>query len=280
MGRMSGTEAATAPTYRIEAGYEFAEETLVVTAAEQRRLHAWCDIPESRYGGTIDPTFLARRPILLNTESMTLARPEVGKVHIVHRLVQHRPVALGTPATMTGRYTEVADHPRGWVAHSDWAFHTPDGALAFTVRPQVMMIDPDRARGPGEGGKSGSAGDGDTGFETLTRKQCTPETTCGYCEGTKSLIHIDMEHAQGFGFRAPIIAGNQTVNFLLEALALERAPETFDVTIRFLRPVFWDDTLAVEGKRGADGTLAAVRAVNGAGKVAADCRVDAVTYAG
>jgi len=278
---MGRAEAAADPIYRIEAGFAFPTETLTVTAAEQRRLHGWCDIPATRYGGSVDPTFLARRPILLNTASMTAARPEVGKVHIVHHLVQHRPVALDTPVTMTGRFTDVADAPRGWIAHSVWAFRTADGASVLTVEPQVMMIDPERARQPGEGGKAaGERAEDDAGFERLTHKQCTPESTCGYCEGTKNLIHIDPAHAKGFGFRAPIIAGNQTVNFLLEALALDRAPETFDVTIRFRRPVFWDDALDIEGKRRADGTLAAVRAVNGEGKTVADCRIDGVTYAG
>jgi acyl dehydratase len=274
-------ESAADPTYRIEAGFEFPSETLTVTAAEQRRLHDWCDIPAARYGGSADPTFLARRPILLNTASMAAARPEVGKVHIVHHLVQHRAIALDTPMTMTGRFTEIADYPRGWIAHSVWDFRTNDGASVLTVEPQVMMIDPERARQPGEGGKAAAKPAEDaSGFEGLTHKQCTPETTCGYCEGTRNLIHIDPDHAKGFGFRAPIIAGNQTVNFLLEALALDRAPETFDVTIRFRRPVFWDDTLDIEGRRGADGTLVTIRAVNGDGKVVADCRVDGVTYGG
>lgn len=276
---MSQADAAAEPAFRVEAGYDFPDETLIVTAAEQKRLHAWCDIPESRYGGSVDPTFLARRPVLLNTLSMTACRPEVGKVHIVHRLVQRRPAALDTPLAMTGRYTTIEDHPRGWIAHSAWEFRTADGAPVLTVAPQVMMIDPERARRPGESGKrSAGPAEDESGFEPLTHKQCTPENTCGYCEGTKNLIHIDPAHAQGFGFRAPIIAGNQTVNFLLEALALERVPETFDVTIRFRRPVFWDDALVVEGRRRGGGTLQAVRAVNGEGKVVADCRIDAVTY--
>jgi hypothetical protein len=147
-------ESAADPTYRIEAGFEFPSETLTVTAAEQRRLHDWCDIPAARYGGSADPTFLARRPILLNTASMAAARPEVGKVHIVHHLVQHRAIALDTPMTMTGRFTEIADYPRGWIAHSVWDFRTNDGASVLTVEPQVMMIDPERARQPGEGGKA------------------------------------------------------------------------------------------------------------------------------
>ena len=38
----------------------------------------------------------------------------------------------------------------------------------------------------------------------------------------------------------------------MEALALDGAIQTCDVTIRFKRPVFWDDAIAVWGKRGDD----------------------------
>ena len=276
---MSQLETASDPGYRVEAGYVFPPETLTVTAAEQRRLHGWCDIPPERYGDRVDPTFLARRTITLNTASVGACRPEVGKVHTVHHLVQHRPVTLETPVEMTGRFTEIAESPRGWIAHSEWEFRAVDGAPVITVKPQLLMIDPARARPPGEGGKAPAKPPSDDGgFERLTRKQCTPETTLGYCEGSKNLIHLDPDNARRFGFRAPIIAGNQTVNFLLEALALERPPERFDVTIRFRRPVFWDDALAIEGRRRPDGTLEAIRAVNADGKTVADCRVDGVTY--
>jgi hypothetical protein len=264
--------------YRIEAGYEFPPETLVVTAEEQHRLHGFCDIPQSRYGERVDPTFLARRPVLLNTASMAACRPRVGKVHTLHRIVQHGPVRLGAPVHMTGRFTAIEDVPRGWLAHSRWDFRDAGGAGVMTVEPQVMMIDPDRPAPP-RSARTSAGGAAADGFGPLTCKQCTPETTRGYCAGTRNLIHIDPDHARGFGFRAPIIAGNQTVNFLLEALVLDAPPETFDVTIRFLRPVFWDDAIAVQGRRGGEGgPLQALRAVNVGGKVVADCRVDGVTY--
>ena len=72
---MGKTETGAESSYRIEAGYEFPSETLTVTASEQRRRHGCCDIPEARYGGHADPTFLARRPVLLNTASMA-PRPQ------------------------------------------------------------------------------------------------------------------------------------------------------------------------------------------------------------
>src|SRR5690606_41014088 len=98
-------------------------------------------------------------------------------------------------------------------------------------------------------------------FSVLTRKQLTPEKVLGYCGDTDNRIHTDPDYARGFGFRAPIAAGNQIVNLLLEALALEGAPERIDVEIRFLRPVFWDEAIAVAGRRGADGRVIELRAL-------------------
>ena len=61
-------------------------------------------------------------------------------------------------------------------------------------------------------------------YQAVLHKQCTPESTLGYCEGSTNLIHLDPDYAKSFGFRAPIIAGNQTVNFLPEGLALDGIP--------------------------------------------------------
>jgi hypothetical protein len=278
---MRQQEKYAAPEYRVEAGYEFPVETLLVTAEEQRKLHGFCSIPETRYGDWTDPSFLARRPILLNTASMTACHPSYAKVHTVHRIQQFFPVKLDEPVTMTGRFVEVSEATRGWLVRSRWRFFRSDGELALLVEPDVMMIDPDRAGAVRSGRPDSPAAKRpeEEGFLLLNRKQCTPETTLGYCEGTQNLIHIDPEYARGFGFRAPIIAGNQTVNFLLEGLAMDGPPHSFDIVVRLLRPVFWDDAVRVLGRRGGEeGRLTEIRAVSGDGKLVADCQVRAVRY--
>lgn len=263
-----------AAVYRVEAGYEFPSETLVVDASEQHMLHALCDIPDNLYGERVDPTFLARRPILLNTDAITDCHPTYGKVHTVHRIEQFAPARLGEPLAMTGHFTAVADAPRGWAASSVWDYRRADGTLVLRVEPDVLMIDPDRA--PTRDGRkpSPTAGaDAASGLAPLHRKQVTPEKTCAYCEGTRNLIHIDPDYARGFGFRAPIIAGNHTVNFLLEGVFADGVADGYAVVIRFLRPVFWDDAVDILVGRDGAGRIAQVRALNGDGKLLADCAV-------
>jgi len=45
------------------------------------------------------------------------------------------------------------------------------------------------------------------------------------------------------------------------------------IEARFLRPVFWDDTVDVQGKTDTGRQLKNVRAVNAVGKIVADLRV-------
>ena len=277
---MSGQAASEENSgFRVEAGYRFPREDFAMTAAEQRRKHGYCDIDEAVYGEYVDPTFIARRPITLNTEAITACHPENGVVHTVHRIRQMRPVPLGETLAMTGEYAAVEDAPRGWVLKSRWEFRDAAGKVAVAVEPDILMVDPARAPQPGGRKGKGTPPD-DAGFEALTEKQCTPETTLGYCEGSQNKIHLEPDVAKEFGFRAPIIAGNQTVNFLLEGLAADGVPAELDVTLRFLRPVFWDDAIAVVGRRGADGRLEELRALNGDGKIVGDCHVASITYVG
>ena len=267
----------TATEYRLEPGYEFPSEEITVSEADQRQKHGFCDMPPERYGDVVDPTFLARRTILLNTDAIQACRPDCAPVHVVHRLKLHAPVHLGETVTMTGTYIAIPEISRGWVTKSRWEFHRADGTKVLTVEPDVMMMDPSKAPDRKTGARKERPNDDATGFETLLEKQCTPDTTLGYCEGTTNLIHTVPEVAKEYGFRAPIIAGNQTVNFLLEALALDGVPAEMDVELKFLKPVFWDDSVKVQGKK-KDGVLTEMRAVNGEGETVETGVVNSVRY--
>ena len=279
---MSQLETSLPPDVRVEAGYMFPVEQLTVTEAQQQQLHGFCDIPPERYEPYVDPTFLARRPVPINTESIAHCHPTYAKIHTVHRIRMAEPVRLGETVTMTGGFTAVTEVPRGWIAHSRWSYCRADGTEVMTVEPQVLMGDPDKtpsaksAKNPPKPAKS--LDPPPDKYQAVLHKQCTPESTLGYCEGSTNLIHLDPDYAKGFGFRAPIIAGNQTVNFLLEGLALDGQPASLDVEIRFLRPVFWDDAVVVRERRDRNGVIDEVEAVDRNGRRLAVCAVDKVTY--
>jgi hypothetical protein len=148
--------------------------------------------------------------------------------------------------------------------HSRFEFRRADGALALVVAPSALMADPDRNTtapapklGPAPTADERRAELAAHGWTRLHAKNCTPERVVGYCGKTRNLIHTDPTYAQGFGFRAPITAGNQMIEWHLEAAKLAKTGDQFEGSVKLLRPVFWDDTLEVM-----------TRTVNGALEVA------------
>ena len=152
--------------YRTEVGYTFPVFEVTITPEEQHRLHGHCDIPESVYGDFADPTFIARDPITLNTQTILANHPERAPVHTVHRIEQHRPVRLGETLEMSGRVTAIDDHPKGWTMTSLWEYRNTDGEVVFVVTPDVLMIDPARPTAPGTSKRTSEP----DGFDLLLQK--------------------------------------------------------------------------------------------------------------
>ena len=65
---------------------------------------------------------------------------------------------------------------------------------------------------------------------------------------------------------------------MMAALCQPAPPDRLKMSVRFRRPMFWDETLEVWGKRRADGTVAGLSVINPDSKVSNDCVVDAIGY--
>lgn len=268
---MSGIKHRANGAGRAEVGYRWPEETVMVTRAEQERLHRWCAIEPQVFGDIADPALVARPPILHNTAAIRASRPGWGPVHVIQRVQQRRAIALDEPLVLRGEVTALSPHARGVMLVSRWSYRDADGAEVFVVTPDVLMLDPKPPAGEArEARGTVSAGGTTEPAETLAHHQCTPSSTLGYCEGSENLIHLDPDYARGFGLRAPIIAGVQTINFLVAPLYRERRRDALAFSVRFRRPVFWDEALEIRGRRDAAGGLAATWAVNETGRVVAD----------
>ncbi|MFN4090668.1 MAG: hypothetical protein ACK4QW_16715 [Alphaproteobacteria bacterium] len=284
-GSTSPDRQPGASGHEVRAGYRFPTDTIVVDEAEQRRMHGYCDIPAERWGDRIDPTFLARYPIRVIGNALFSCHPDRGYVHMMHRIRQLAPVTLGEAITVDGWFVAVDPVPRGWMMKGMFEYRRTGGELVMVVEPEALMADPTRmpppgaakagpgnnggAKAPGTGPADGSA----AGFAAIHTKTFTPEKVVAYSGKGRNPIHDDPEHAQAMGFRAPIVAGNQLINQLLEPLAMGGRPERFDVDVRLRRPVFWDEAVTVEGRRDASGALAATRLVKSDGRVASDCTI-------
>ncbi len=269
------------PAYQVKAGWAFPARELSVPTSVQREMHGFCDIPPARYGDRADPGFLARWPIRVIGEAIFAAEPGRGYVHTVQRIRQLAPIMLDEPITASGAFVKVEDVPRGWWLTAAFEFRKADGTLALVVEPQALMADKTRMPPPdakkADTKKAPAAPAAEEGFQTIARKQLTPDKVLGYCAGTTNLIHTDPAYAQTFGFRAPIAAGNHLIHYMLEGVACDGVPETMDVSVRLMRPVFWDDEVTVEGRRDG-GRIAALRQLKADGRVANICDVHEVGY--
>lgn len=239
----------------VEAGAEFTAETLDIAADYQTAMLEFSEIDPDLYKGEVDPGLLARRPISLIGSALFDQHPERGYVHTVQSIECRLPAPAGEPIAMTGRFGRVEDHPRGWMMHADFEFRRADGELALIVSPSALMADPARnttapaKSGPAPSPEERRADLASEGWTVVGRKTCTPERVVGYCGRTRNLIHTDPAYAQSFGFRAPITAGNQMVEWHLEAARLAKLGGRFEGQVRLERPVFWDDALEIMTRR-------------------------------
>lgn len=268
--------------YRVEPGYRFPEETLVITEERQRWLHACCDIPYGFYGDRTDPSILAARPIKVIGAALFANYSDRGYVHTQSRIRQHAPIPLEMPLAFAGQFTAVDDHPRGWMMVGSFTYRAPDGTLLLEVEPMALMADPAKMRprppAAAEDGYSTEVRppvvpDLEPGWELLFNRQIRPEQCLGYSGNTRNIIHTDPVYAQKFGYRMPIFAGNGMGQILIEAMQVDGLQDQFDVQFRMLRPVHWDDGLAVIGRRDDNGKVVEIKAIGPEGKETNDLRV-------
>lgn len=256
--------------YSLDPGFKYPEKNIVITEEEQHRLHQWCATDATVFGKVADPSLIGRLPVVITSNTMVACRPDWGQVHTTHRIMQHRPVILGESLRVQGENVALVTHVRGEVLQSAWRYYDVDGKIPFEVETEGLLIDPSFE--PKQVKRSGQRVSDRASYVPILTKQCTPEATVGYCEGTNNPIHSDMHVAQEFGFRAPIIAGTQTMGFLLEAVYRTRSPKSVALTINFKRPVFWDDELTIVMAE-RDDSSHHIEALNGAQKCVADCVV-------
>ncbi|MEM7541804.1 MAG: hypothetical protein AAF384_09465 [Pseudomonadota bacterium] len=270
---MPAWERAEFSEYRLESGFAYPTKEVVIEASEQQRLHQCCGITADIFQNQVDPALLSRLPIVMLSNTIVATMPGWGQVHIVHHIEQHRPIRLGERLIMAGTVAEPLEHPRGFVAMSNWIYRDEAGDIAFEVRPEVLLLDAARATAAKPSSKSGGAPIDALAYEDVGEKVCTPATTVRYCEGTYNRVHDDIKVAKKLGFRAPIIAGTQTMNFLMEPIFSHSKAPRISLRIRFMRPVFWDDTLVIQAAR-SSGVFKCVRAMNAQKKCVADCAIE------
>lgn len=223
-------------------GFEFPTVTYAVGRAFQERKHRAAGVDPALFGHLADPTFLGHGAL----RAMDAAGlPLVGQVHMTQRFRQTRRLRLDEPLTVSGRVVRIEQVPRGRRVHCGFEYRDADGDLVCETERSGLRPDPDaeRPRGPGASADGAASGDAALGFEEMAVHALTPEGVAAYSDDALNPIHNDPEVAARFGYRAPIAAGLMGIHYYMAHLAGDGVPSELDLSIRFRRPMFWDDRL-------------------------------------
>ncbi|MSO75287.1 MAG: hypothetical protein EXQ87_00015 [Alphaproteobacteria bacterium] len=259
-------------------GFVYPEWETVVSQARQARKHRCCDIAADLYGGQADIAFFGMDSILATRHA---GLPVNGSVHVRQVFRLKDPIRIDEPLTVRGEVAKVEPAKRGHVVWSSFQFVRPDGSAPLISDRAGLRVDPEAAARANQVGDGRQAIEPDprAGLRLLFEKQLSPEKVASFSDEAGNLIHSDPAVARQFGFRAPIAAGLMGVHFVLEALARQGGPPAeLDMEMRFLRPMFWDDLLAIYGRDGPAGTLEEITIVNGAGKATGRATVTHVRF--
>jgi acyl dehydratase len=281
---MSTMPQRDAPAFR--PGLKFPEWDCVITRGQQAEKLACCGLDPALHGDRVDITQLAYAAVL---SALRAGLSINGRVHMSQQFDLRAPVLLGEPLRVRGEVVAVTPERRGAVEESRFDFVRPDGSIPLSTRRASLVLDPKVGAARKEGAPR-PAEDPRAGAVPIARHQLAPEKVAAYSIEADNLIHSDPETARRFGFRAPIAAGLMAVHFMMAALCrpaagYDRPPSSKDrgpptslrMTVRFRRPMFWDETLEVWQKKGTEPYIA-LAVVNDEGKATSDCAVDAIAY--
>lgn len=257
-------QAAEAVGARI-VGMALQDWPTVVTAERQARYHAAAEVPEGLFGDAVDLSVLANDTILATSYLKTEA---VDGLHAGQRMYQREAVYLDEPLTLKGRIGAIRETAKGNIVTYAFDFQRPDGSVPVTGELISFQVDPAAMRKMGAG-KPVAA---DTAlFQKVGHKDLRPELVGGYSfEFPGYLVHFDPREAAAVGLRAPVAQGLMSLTWMMEALARDGVPKAVDIAADFRSPIFWDDSVDVFSRDGAellvaktDGSICSLGRVSG-----------------
>lgn len=247
---------------RLQEGRRFAPQTVSVAAETQARCLRAVGLDPAIYGEAVAPALLGNEAYrALRAAGVSID----GWIETEVRFDQAEPVRLGAPLALDFHVAEGQPHPRGWRTRLLFAFAPRPGAeplLRFSVtaiqgEPRAAQ---ERARREEEPPPAG--------FVRAAAVQLTPEAVLDFSSYVGNEIHLDPAFARRQGFRAPVAQGLMTTALMTGALQAARPYRRFAASVRYLRPVFWDD--AVEVWRDADWRRIQARS---GGRPVAECEI-------
>ena len=240
---------------RLRPGFAFKTVEFSVARLFQECKHRAAGIDTGLYGGLADLTFLGHGAVKAIDESGISI---VGQVHMTQHFRQHHAIRLDELLTVTGKVSRTVPMQRGRQVFCVFDYRNAAGNLVCEVERSALRPSAEAERKGGPGGRAPDPEE--DGFEEVAIHALNPDGVAAYSDDALNPIHNDPEIAARFGFRAPIAAGLMAINFYMAALVRGGVPDRIDLSVRFLRPMFWDDRLSLQRNRGR------LRLVNGEGR--------------
>ena len=246
------------------AGFEFEPEIISVSADFQAEKLEACGLESESLKGFVDASFFIGIGIQAGIKNGISAE---GNVNMLTSLIQHRPILLDEPLTVKGTITKVSDVPRGQTIITDVWLEDEVGNRVISAPRMSLRPDPRKSGSSGAGKRPAPVIENSDKLTRFESYELSPEKVKSYSSEGNS-IHYEMEASNKAGFRAPIIGGGMGVHYLIHTLWQNKAFKSFDLSIYFRRPIFWDSQFVVA----ADPWNAI--ALVGKGKVLTEARIN------
>lgn len=246
-------------------GMVFPDFAVQVTEEAQREKLSCCLVDPTVHGGFVDVTAFAGESIMAAKHAGISIN---GSVHVGQYFDLREPIHLGESLVLHGRVTKVVEEPRGYMVTSTFEAERDDGSVPLMMeRTSLRILSDGGTKGPLGKGVTRGVDRGEMRLEAT--KQLEPEKVAEYSIEAENLIHSDPEVARQFGFRAPIAGGLMAVRMMMEVLARRGAIHDLKMSVRFRRPMFWDEKLELRSQ-GSGGTPEMFSVFQADGKVVND----------
>lgn len=252
-------------------GLEFPDFAVTVTEELQGEKLRCCGIDADVFGSQVDITAFAGETIMATKHAGISIN---GSVHVGQYFDLREPIALGEALILSGRVTKVEPEPRGHLVTAAFEARRADGSIPLLLERTSLRI---AATSPRKGplGRSSEADPDPEAMVLASVKQLEPEHVARYSIEAENLIHSDPAVARQFGFKAPIAGGLMAVRMMMEALVKHGALRRLQMSVRFRRPMFWDERLEVR-RRGSEHAPEAFAVFRSDAKVLTQSQIHAI----
>lgn len=234
------------PLARVKRKKAIPERTIellgIQVAAE--RLAGFCRVTEFSLRDTLPPIYFNVLAFPLHMSLITAGDfpfPAIGLVHVENTIVQHRPVRVSEPLSLSVRATQIEPHPKGRQFSVITEARVGDELVSSAASKYLRRGGGDKsAAGKEQAGnqQAESANAGPAELPTIAEWKLPGDLGRRYAavSGDRNPIHMHDLTAKAFGFPRAIAHGMWSKARCLAALD-NRRPDAFKTHVSFRRPV-------------------------------------------